>query len=180
MRFFVTTVEEIITDALLAAVACVLNMDFALLGRIRSPFVRKQGLVVLGGISHGRNDADCIFEKVVGAVHEMTGRGDGERSERIDVGDVVKQFAKLYTTLAQNIDVGMTVCYDLFFKVEHVIAFLFRHVPCHKRFPIFRIHAVQVVVGHRWNGTNIILVFFLVEEMRKVTFGKFFDTKRFR
>ena len=35
MRFFVITVEEIITDAFLAAVACVLNMNFALLGRIR-------------------------------------------------------------------------------------------------------------------------------------------------
>ena len=62
--------------------------------------MRKQRLVVLGGISHGRNDADRIFEKVVGAVHEMTGRGDGERPERIDVGDVVKQFAKLHATPA--------------------------------------------------------------------------------
>ena len=35
MRFFVITVEEITTDAFLAAVACVLNMDFALLGRIQ-------------------------------------------------------------------------------------------------------------------------------------------------
>ena len=142
--------------------------------------MRKQRLVVLGGISHGRNDADRIFEKVVGAVHEMTGRGDGERSERIDVGDVVKQFAKLHTTPAQDIDVGTTVRDNFFFRVENVIAFLFRRVPCHKRFPIFRIHAVRVVVGRRRNGTNIILVFLLVEEMRKVTFGKFFDPERFR
>ena len=35
MRFFVITVEEIITDAFLAAVACVLNMNSTLLGRIR-------------------------------------------------------------------------------------------------------------------------------------------------
>ena len=35
MRFFVITVEEIITDAFFAALVCVLNMNFALLGRIR-------------------------------------------------------------------------------------------------------------------------------------------------
>ena len=103
----------------------------------------------------------------------MTGRGDGERSKQIDVGDVVEQFAKLHTAPAQKIDVGTTIRDNFFFKVENVIAFLFRLVLCHKRFPIFRIHAVQVVVGRRRNGTNIIL-------MRKVTFGKFFDTERFR
>ena len=27
-------------------------------------------------------------------VREITGRGDGERSKRVDVGDVMKQFAK--------------------------------------------------------------------------------------
>ena len=142
--------------------------------------MRKQGLFLLGGISHGRNDANRIFGKVVGTIHEMAGRGDGERRERIDVGDVVKQFAKLQTTPAQNIDVGTTVRDNFFFKVENVIAFLFRRVPCHKRFPIFRIHAVRVVVGRGRNGPHVILVFFLVEEMRKVTFGKFFDPKRFR
>ena len=31
MRFFVITIEEIITNTFLAAAACVLNMDFALL-----------------------------------------------------------------------------------------------------------------------------------------------------
>ena len=62
--------------------------------------MRKQGLFLLRGISHGRNDANRIFEKVVGAVHEMAGRGDSGRPEQIDVGDVVKQFAKLHTTLA--------------------------------------------------------------------------------
>ena len=140
--------------------------------------MRKHRLVVLGVISHRWNDADRIFGKVIGAVHEMTGRGDGERSERIDVGNVVKQFAKLHTTPAESIDVGTTVRDNFFFKAE--IAFLFRRVSCHKRFPIFRIHSVRVVVGRRWNGTNIILVFFLVKEIRKVTFGKFFDTERFR
>ena len=129
---------------------------------------------------HGRNDADRIFEKVVGTVHEMTGRGDGERPERIDVGDVVKHLAKHHATPAQNIDVGTTVRDNFFFKVKHVISFLFRRVLCHERFRIFRIHAVLVVVGHGWNGANVILVVFLVEEMRKVTFGKFFDTERFR
>ena len=110
----------------------------------------------------------------------MTGRSDGERSERIDVGDVVKQFAKLHATSAENIDVGMTIRDDFFFKVENVIAFLFHRVPCHERFFIFRIHSVRIVVGRRRDGTNIILVFFLVEEMRKVAFGEFFDTERFR
>ena len=181
MRFFVVAIEQIVTFAFLATVACVLDIDFVLIGRVRQPFVRKHRLVVLGVISHRWNDADRIFGgKVIGAVHEMTGRGDGERSERIDVGDVVKQFAKLHTTPAENIDVGTTVRDNFFFKAENVIAFLFRRVPCHKRFPIFRIHSVRVVVGRRRNGTNIILVFFLVEEMRKVTFGKFFDTERFR
>ena len=89
--------------------------------------MRKQGLFLLRGISHGRNDADRIFEKVVGAVHEMTGRGDGERSERTDVGTTVRD--------------------NFFFKVEHLTAFYFRHVICHERFPIFRIHAVRVVAG---------------------------------
>ena len=180
MHFFVVAVEQIITDAFLATVACMLDINFVLIGRVRQPFVRKHRLVVLGVISHRWNNADRIFGKVIGAVHKMTGRCDGERSERIDVGDVVKQFAKLHTTPVENIDVGTTVCDNFFFKVENVIAFLFCRVPCHRRFPIFRIHSVQVVVGCRRNGTNTILVFFLVEEMRKVTFGRFFDTERFR
>ena len=49
----------------------------------------KQGLFLLRGISYGWNDANRIFEKVVGVIREMTGRGNGERPERIDVGDVV-------------------------------------------------------------------------------------------
>ena len=110
----------------------------------------------------------------------MTGRCDGERSKRIDVGDAVKQFAKLHTAASKIINVGMRVRDDdFFFKVEDVIAFLFRRVPCHKRFPIFWIHSVRIVVGRRRDGTNIIIVFFLVEEMRKVAFGEFFDTERF-
>ena len=121
-------------------------------------------------LSHGRDDTDRIFEKVVGAVHEMTGRGDGERPERIDVGDVVKQFAKLHATPAQNIDVGTTVRDDFFMEIEHVIAFHFRRVPCLERFFIFRIHAVRIVVGRWWNGSHVILVVFLVEEMRKPLF----------
>ena len=58
----------------------------------------KQRLVVLGAISHGGNDSDRIFGKVIGAIHEMTGRGDGERSEWIDVRDVVKQFQRRIST----------------------------------------------------------------------------------
>ena len=142
--------------------------------------MRKQGLLLLGGISHGRDDTDRIFGKVVGAVYEMAGRGDGERRERIDVGDVVKQFAKLQTTTAQNINVRTAVRDDFFMEIEHVVAFSLRRVPYHKRFFIFWIHAVGIVVGRWWNGAHVILVFFLVEEMRKVTFGKFFDPKRFR
>ena len=180
MRFFLVAVEQIVTFAFLATAACVLDIDFVLIGRVRQPFVRKHRLIVLGAIFHRWNDADRIFGKVVGAIHEMTGGGDGERSERIDVGDVVKQFAKLHTTPAENIDVGMTVRDDFFSKVENVIAFLFRRVPCHKRFPMFWIRSVRIVVGRMQNGTNVILVFFFVEEMRKVAFGEFFDTARFR
>ena len=146
MRFFVVAVEQIVTFAFLPTVACVLDIDFVLIGRVRQPFVRKHRLIVVP-ISHRWNDADRIFRKVVGAIHEMTGRGDGKRSERIDVGDFVKQFAKLHTTPAENIDVGMTVRDDFFFKVENVIAFLFRRVPYHERFFIFRIHSVRIVVG---------------------------------
>ena len=180
MRFFVVAVEQIVTFAFLATVACVLDIDFVLIGRVRQPFVRKHRLIVLGVISHRRNDADRISWRVVGAIHEMAGRGDGERSERIDVGNVVKQFAKLHTIPSANTDVGTTIRNDFFFKVEDVIAFLFRRVPCHERFFIFRIHSVRIVVGRRWDGTNIILFFFLVEDMRKVAFGEFFDTERFR
>ena len=79
--------------------------------------MRKHRLVVLGDISHRWNDADRIFGNVIGAVHEMIGRGDGGRSKRIDVGDVVKQFAKLHTTSTENIDVEKTVRDNFFFKV---------------------------------------------------------------
>ena len=115
-----------------------------------------------------------------GAIHKMTGRGDGEHPERINVGDVVKQFAKLHATPSENIDVRTTVRDDFFFKVEDIIAIPHSLMPCHKRFFIFRIHSVRIVVGRRWNGADIVLVFFLVEEMMKVIFGKFFDTEPFR
>ena len=94
MVFFVVVVEEIITNVFLATVPCVLNIDFVLLGRVRQPFVRKQGPSLLRVISHGRNDGNRIFGKVICVIHEMTGRGDGERCERIDVGNVIKQVAK--------------------------------------------------------------------------------------
>ena len=54
----------------------------------------KQGLFVLGAISQRRNDSDRILWKVVSAIHEMAGRRDGECCKRIDVCDVMKQFAK--------------------------------------------------------------------------------------
>ena len=115
-------VEQIGTNTFLAAVTRVLNIGFVLFGHVRQPFVRKQRLVVLRAISHRWNDADRIFGKVVGAIHEMTGRGDGERSKRIDVGDVMKQFAKFQTTPAKNIDIGTTIREDFFLKVEDIIA----------------------------------------------------------
>ena len=68
----------------------------------------------------------------------------------------------------------------LFLKVENVTAFLFRGVPCQERFPIFRIHTIWAVIWRGWNGTDVILIFFLVEKMGKVSFRKFFDSKRFR
>ena len=121
MRFFVVAIEQIVAFAFLATVTCVLDIDFVLIGRVRQPFVRKHRLIVVP-ISHRWNDVDRIFGKVVGAIHEVTGRGDGERSERIYVGDVVKQVAKLHTTPSENIDVGTTVRDDFFFKVEDIIA----------------------------------------------------------
>ena len=64
MGFFVVTVEKIITDAFLAPVACMLDIDFVLLGCARQSLVRKQGLFLLRVISHGRNDGNHMFGKV--------------------------------------------------------------------------------------------------------------------
>ena len=61
MRFFVVAVEQIVTFAFLATVACVLDIDFVLIGRVRQPFLRKHRLIVLGVISHRWNDADRIL-----------------------------------------------------------------------------------------------------------------------
>ena len=123
MSFLMVPVEQIGANTFLAAVTPVLNIGFVLFGRVRKPFVGKQRLVVLGAISQRRNDGDRIFGKVVGAIHEMAGRRDGERSKRIDVCDVMKQFAKFQTTPAENIDIGTTVRDDFFLKVENIIAF---------------------------------------------------------
>ena len=121
VRFLMVPVEQIGADTFLAAVTRVLNMNLTLLGRVRQPFMGKQRLIVLGAISHGWNDSDRIFGKVVGAIHEMTGRGDGERSERIDVRDVDKQLAKLHAAPAENIDIGTAVREDFFLKIKYVI-----------------------------------------------------------
>jgi hypothetical protein len=42
-----------------------------------------------------------------------------------------------------------------------------------------RAHSVWIVVGTRWNGANIAFVLFLVEQVRKITFRKFVNTKDF-
>ena len=102
----------------------------------------------------------------------MACRRDGERCEWVDVCDVMKQFAKLQTTPSENIDVGTTVRYGLYFKVEHVV--FLQRVVCHERFFIFWVHSVWIVVRRRRNGTDVILAFFLVEEMGEVTFREFF------
>ena len=94
MRFFVVAVNQIRTDTFLAALTCVLNIDLVLIGGVRPPFVRKQGLSVLWRISQWWNDGDRIFGKVIGAIHKMAGQRDNERCKRIDVGNIVKQFAK--------------------------------------------------------------------------------------
>ena len=74
MGFLVVAVKQIGTNTFLATVACMLDMSFVFFGRAREPFMGKQGLFVLGAISHRWNDADRIFGKVVGAIHEMAGR----------------------------------------------------------------------------------------------------------
>ena len=107
----------------------------------------------------------------------MAGGGDGERCERIDIGDVMKQLTKLQTTPSKNIGGGTTVGHDLFFEVGDIIAIARSLVQCHKRFFISQAHPVRVVVRCRWHGAKIILIsFLLVVEMRKVTFSGFFDT----
>ena len=122
VRFLMVPVKQIGAYTFLAAVTRVLNMNPTLLGRVRQPFMGKQRLVVLGTISHGWNDSDRIFGKVIGAIHEMAGRGDGERSEQIHVRDVVKQFAKFDAAPAENIDIGTAVREDFFLKIKYVIA----------------------------------------------------------
>ena len=147
VRFLMVPVEQIGADTFLAAVTRVMNANFPLFSRVRQPFMGKQRLIVLWGISHGWNDGDRIFGKVIGAIHEMTGRGNGERSERIDVRDVMKQFAKFQTAPPENIDIGTAVREDFFPKIKHVIALFHRRVPCHKGLFIFGTHTVRVVVG---------------------------------
>ena len=118
--------------------------------RSRSRHLAKSNKVVkfvLGAISQRWNDSDRIFWGVVNAIHEMACRRDGECCKRINVCDVMKQFAKVWATPSENIHIGTTVRYDLFLKVEHIIAFFLHRVPCHKRFSIFWIHPVWVVVG---------------------------------
>ena len=95
LHFYVVAVEEIASDMFLAAVMCVLDVNFFFFGGVQQPFIHKQRLLVTGSISQRWNGGDRIFGKIVGVIHKMTGRGNGERCERIDVGDVVKQLAKL-------------------------------------------------------------------------------------
>ena len=55
-------------------------------------------IVFLGAISQRWNDGNRIFGMVTGAIHKMAGRRNGKDGEWIDIGNVVKQFAKLHTT----------------------------------------------------------------------------------
>ena len=103
MRFYVVAVEEIASDMFLAAVMCVLDVNFFFFGGVQQPFVHKQRLLVTGSISQRWNGGDRIFGKIVGVIHKMTGRGNSERCERIDVGDLVKQLAKLEKTHCRRI-----------------------------------------------------------------------------
>ena len=82
MGFLVVAVEQIGTNKFLATVTRVLNIGFVLFGCVQQPLMER------------RNDGDRIFGKVIGAIHKMTGRPDGECCKRIDVCDVTKQFAK--------------------------------------------------------------------------------------
>ena len=94
MSFLVVAVEQIGANTFLATVTRMLNIGFVLFGRVREPLFGKQRLIVLGAISQRWNDGDSIFGKVIGAIHKMTGRRNGECCKRIDVCDVMKQFAK--------------------------------------------------------------------------------------
>ena len=94
VRFLVVTVEQIETNTFLTTVTCVLDISFVLFGRVREPFMGKQRLFVLGAISQRWNDYYRIFWEVVSAIHEMTGRRNSECCKRIDICDVIKQFAK--------------------------------------------------------------------------------------
>lgn len=99
----------------------------------------------------------------------MADRGDGGRGEQIDIGDVMKQLTKLQTSPSKSIDVGTIIGlgYNLFFEDEDTIATAHSLMPCHKRFFISRAHPVRVVVRSWWSEENIILVFSLVEKMKK-------------
>ena len=81
----------------------------------------KQRLFVFGSISQRWNHGDRILWKIIGAIHEMAGRGDGARGEQIDIGDVMKQLTKLQTSPSKNIDVGTIIGCNLFFEDEDII-----------------------------------------------------------
>ena len=78
MSFLVVAIQQIRTDTFLPTVTCVLDVNLVLFGGVRQPLMCKQRLFVLWRISHGWNDGDRIFRKVIGAIHEMVCRRNGE------------------------------------------------------------------------------------------------------
>ena len=109
--FFMVAVEQLRVNVFLAAIACMLDMSFMLVGGVGLPFVCKQGLSVLWRISHQRNNGDRVFEKVIDArwqAEAMVSILNG-----VDVGNVVKQLTKLHTASTQNTNIRVTVRDDL-------------------------------------------------------------------
>ena len=82
MGFLVIAVKQIGSNTFLATVA------------YESHLWANKDCFVLGAISQQWNDSDRIFWEVVSTIHEMAGRCNGECCKRIDVCDVMKQFAK--------------------------------------------------------------------------------------
>ena len=125
------------------------------------------------------DNGDDVFFQIVGSVHGAACRGNREICKRIDLGYVVKQLAKFQTASAQNVHIGTAISHDFFLEVKHVIAVSHTIVPFHKHFSIARAHSVGIVIGCGGYRTDLSFIFFLIKEVREISFDKFFHTKRF-
>ena len=177
----VETIDKIFANALLSVVPGVANDNVI---TFRNPSQHLQGddrLFVFRLVSTRRNDGDGVLLEERFTEDEITSRGNGEtRGERVDICDLAEKFAELETAATQNVHIGLTVSQNFSLKVELVLTLDLVVVPCIKLFAVIAAHAIRIVeLGFR-HWSHVILVLSTVKEMRKVTFLKLCETKRFR